>query len=259
MVGMASGFSAVGKVPFVSTFACFLTRAFDQIRMAAISRANIKFCGSHAGVSIGEDGPSQMGLEDIAMFRTIPDAAVLVPADAVAAERCVVLAAARPGIVYLRTARPATPVIYERDQTFRIGGSQILKESTDDRATIVAAGITVHEALRAAERLARDGIPVRVLDCYSIKPIDKSVLIRAAEETGIIITVEDHYPEGGLGEAVLAAIANYPVRAFTRLAVTGLPRSGSSAELLDHFGISANRIVEAVREAIGSRDQRKSA
>jgi transketolase len=251
MVGMAVGLAAAGKVPFVSTFACFLTRAYDQIRMTAISLANVKFCGSHAGVSIGQDGPSQMGLEDLAMFRAVPGAVILYPGDAVATERCVALAAAHPGIVYIRTTRPATPVLYGPDEAFAVGGLKVLRESPDDRATVVGAGVTLHEALRAWEALRERGVPVRIIDLYSVQPIDRAGLVTAARSTGDrLITVEDHYAGGGLGDAVLEAVASEGIR-VRKLAVTQLPRSGTPAELLDRHGISARRIVEAVLETTG--------
>jgi len=252
MVGMAVGLAAGGWIPFVSSFACFLTRAFDQIRMAAIGRANVKFCGSHAGVSIGEDGPSQMGLEDLAMFRAVPGATILYPSDAVAAERCVALAAAQPGIVYLRTTRPKTPVLYGPEEEFRVGGLKVLRESAADRATVVAAGITVHEALRAWEALRDRGVAVRVIDLYSVRPLDVAALVAAVRATGgRLVTVEDHYAGGGLGDAVLEALAGQAVR-VRKLAVTELPRSGKPAELLDRHGISARWIVQAVTELVGA-------
>ncbi len=249
MVAMAAGLSASGMIPFVSTFACFLTRAYDQIRMAAISQANLKLCGSHAGVSIGEDGPSQMGLEDLAMMRAVAGSTVLYPSDAVCAERLVALAAQTQGVVYIRTSRPKTPILYSEKEEFAVGGSKVVKSSGEDQATIVAAGITLHEALKAYEELLQDNLTVRVLDLYSIKPLDETTLRKAARETGTIITVEDHYPEGGLGDAVLSALANEPCK-FRKLAVTGLPRSGPSAQLLDAFGISAANIVKAVKERL---------
>ena len=245
MIEVALGLALRGKLPFVSTFAAFFTRAFDQIRMSQYSRANLKFVGSHAGVSIGEDGPSQMGLEDIAMFRSILTSTVLDPCDAVSTDKLVEIAAAHDGIVYLRTMREGTPVIYGNDETFPIGGSKVLRESDDDRLTIVAAGATVHEALKAHEELRRDGISVRVIDAYSIKPIDADTLREAAAATGAIVTVEDHYPAGGLGEAVLSALADRPVP-VTILAVNKTPMSGTGEELRDYTGISAGRIVETV-------------
>lgn len=254
MVGMAAGLAAVGKVPFVSTFACFLTRAFDFIRMAGISQVNLKLCGSHAGVSIGEDGPSQMGLEDLAMMRSVAGSTVLYPCDAVSTERLVAAAAETPGIVYIRTSRPKTPVIYANDEDFPVGGSKTLRHSDHDRATLVAAGVTVYEALKAAEELSKDGINVRVVDLYSVKPLDKASLEQAARETGLIVTVEDHYQDGGLGEAARAAVdSGIPCR-WVHLAVRELPRSGKPHELLDRFGISAGRIVETVRRALKAAD-----
>src|SRR5690625_1406431 len=258
MVGMAMGISAVGKIPFVSTFACFLSRACDQIRMAGISRANIKFCGSHAGISIGEDGPSQMGLEDLAFFRTIPDSIILYPGDAVATERCAELAVANRGIVYLRTARPGTPVIYSAGETFTIGGSHTLRSSVSDRVTVLTAGVTIHEALEAANRLEKDGVAVRVVDLYSVKPIDHATILKAAQETDAIITVEDHYPEGGLGDAILASLAGFPLSFSRKLAVNGLPRSGPADKLMEMYGINANAIEAAIREAVET-ERRKSA
>jgi len=249
MVGTAVGLSTMGKIPFASTFACFLSRAFDQIRMAAISQANIKLCGSHAGISIGQDGPSQMGLEDLAMMRAIAGSTVFYPSDAVCAERLVALAAQTPGIVYIRTSRPKTSILYPNEETFRVGGSKVLKSSGQDRATIVAAGITLHEALKAHQELESQSLPVRVIDLYSVKPLDEETLRKAARETQLLITVEDHYPEGGLGDAVLAALANEPCQ-LHKLAVNGLPRSGESAQLMDVFEINAQSIVKKVKELV---------
>jgi transketolase len=249
MVGMAAGMSAVGKIPFSSTFACFLSRAYDQIRMGAISQANLKLCGSHAGVSIGEDGPSQMGLEDLAMMRAIAGSTVFYPSDAVSTERLVALAAETPGIVYIRTTRPKTPILYSPEEKFRVGGCKVLKSSETDRVTIVGAGITLHEALKAFEQLKAEGIAVRVIDLYSVKPLDSATLHQAVQETGAILTVEDHYPEGGLGEAVLAALAGEKC-AFRRLAVTDLPRSGGPEELMEAFRIDAQAIVNSVTEML---------
>jgi transketolase len=249
MVEVALGLSRRGKIPFVSTFAAFFTRAFDQIRMSQYSQANLKFVGSHAGVSIGEDGPSQMGLEDIAMFRSILTSTVLHPCDAVSTERLVEAAAAHEGMVYLRTIRQNTPVIYANEEAFEIGGSKVLRQTTDDRLTIVAAGATVHEALKAHEQLQRDGFPVRVIDAYSIKPIDATTLREAADATGAIVTVEDHYPAGGLGEAVLQALAERPVP-VTVLAVHKTPMSGTGEELRDFTGISAAAIVKTIERLV---------
>jgi len=253
MVSTAVGLAARGFVPFVATFACFLARAFDQIRMAAISRSNIKLCGSHCGVSIGEDGPSQMGLEDLATLRAVPGSTVLYPSDAVSAERLTEAMARRPGIIYLRTTRPKTPILYGNDDSFPIPGFKVLRESPEDRALVIAAGATLHEALRAHDELKAQGIPIRVADLYCIKPLDPAGLaaqLRAAR--GRLVTVEDHYREGGLGEAVVSALAEAGIApgAVRCLAVTGVPHSGKPEELLDAFGISARRIGEAVRGII---------
>ena len=248
LVGAGIGLAKRGKIPFVSTFAAFLSRAYDQIRMSAISQANIKYAGSHCGVSIGEDGPSQMGLEDIAMFRAIPGAVVLYPSDAVSAERLVAEAAAHEGIVYLRTSRPKTPILYDTDEKFPIGGCKVIRQSSEDTLTVVAGGVTVHEALKAHQMLAAEGIAIRVIDLYSVKPVDAEALKAAAADTNnTLITVEDHYPEGGLGDAVLDAVAIENIRVH-KLAVTGIPRSGKPEELLEHHGISANAIVQKVKD-----------
>ncbi|MFN2371219.1 MAG: transketolase [Candidatus Krumholzibacteriia bacterium] len=247
MVGVATGLARRGHKPFVSSFAAFLTRAFDQIRMARYSDVDIVFCGSHAGVSIGEDGPSQMGLEDIAMFRTIVDSTVLYPADAVATERLVEAAARTGGIVYLRTHRSGTPVIYGPQDEFAVGGCKVLRRSSEDEATIVAAGVTVPEALAAYGILQKRGFAVRVIDLYSVKPLDEKTLLEAADDTGLLVTVEDHAPAGGLGEAVAAAVGGRaPVRL---LAVTRKPRSGKPDQLLGFEGIDARAIVAAIEEA----------
>jgi transketolase len=251
MVEVALGLSRRGKIPFVSTFAAFMTRAFDQIRMSQYSEANIKFVGSHAGVSIGEDGPSQMALEDIAMFRSILTATVLHPCDATSTEKLVEAAATHQGMVYLRTMRQDTPVIYDVKETFHIGGSKVLRQGNDDRLTLVATGTTVHEALRARDELQGDGFPVRVIDAYSIKPIDVVTLRLAADATGAIVTIEDHYPAGGLGEAVLQALADRPVP-VTVLAIQKTPMSGKGDELRDFEGISAAAIVNTVKRLLGS-------
>ena len=246
MVGVAAGMSSCGKIPFVSTFAAFLTRGFDQVRMARISYSNIRFAGSHCGVSIGPDGPSQMGLEDIAMFRTIPDSAVLYPSDAVSTEHLVRAISDRKGISYIRTSRPKTPVIYASDEDFEIGGSKVVRRSDNDRVSIVAAGITLHEALKAYDTLEAEGCRVRVIDAYSIKPIDQKTLLQAANETdGQLIVVEDHYWEGGLGDAVLNAVGNQAQ--VHKMAVRDVPRSGTPDELIEAFGISAKQIAQKVR------------
>ncbi len=245
MVGAALGLSSRGKVPFVSSFAAFLTRAYDQIRMSRYSDANIKFCGSHAGASIGEDGVSQMGLEDIAMFRAVLDSVVLYPSDAVSAERLVEEAAGHKGIVYIRTTRKDTPIIYSKDDEFPIGGCKVIKKSGNDIAAVIAAGITLHEALAAYEKLNKTGVNIRVIDLYSVKPVDVKTLLSAAKETGAIITVEDHYPEGGLGEAVRSALAEYAVPIYS-LAVRKMPRSGKPDELLEYEEISCKAIISKV-------------
>jgi transketolase len=249
MISATVGLQAQGYTPFAATFACFLTRAYDQIRMAAISRANINLCGSHCGVSIGEDGPSQMGLEDLAMFRAVPTATVLYPSDAVSAERLTEAAARRGGICYLRTSRPKTPVIYPNDETFAVPGFKVLRQSDNDRATVIAAGVTLHEALKAYEELKAKGIAIRVIDLYCVKPIDGAALGTHVGATGgRIVTVEDHYPEGGVGEAAIGALAEavVPLASAKRLAVRGVPHSGKPDELVDAFGISARQIVNAV-------------
>ena len=246
MVGVATGLAARGKVPFVSTFAAFLTRAYDQIRMAGVSQSNVKFCGSHVGVSIGEDGPSQMGLEDIAMFRPIPGSVILYPCDAVSAERAVEQAVRHRGICYIRSSRPKTPVLYSNDEQFPIGGSKTLRKSANDRATVIGAGITVHEALKAASQLESEGISIRVIDAYSVKPIDAEGILSAAKATGgRVIVVEDHYKEGGLGDAVLEAVGNQA--RVTQLAVHEIPRSGPPEALIEKYGISSSHIVAAVK------------
>ncbi len=247
MVSAAVGLGAMGKIPFASTFACFLTRAYDQIRMAAISQANLKLCGSHAGVSIGEDGPSQMALEDLAMMRAIEGSVVLYPSDAVSTEAAVKLAASRHGIFYIRTTRPKSPVIYPSDEKFEIGRAKIVRRSEEDLLTIVAAGVTLVEALAACDELEREGIRVRVIDIFSVKPIDAETLRSAARETGdLIISVEDHSSEGGLGDAVASAVSPLGIRAH-KLAVSDLPRSGKPEELLAAYGIDRRAIVEKVK------------
>jgi len=251
MVAAAVGMQVRGWKPFASTFAAFLTRAYDFVRMAAVSRASIALCGSHAGVSIGEDGPSQMALEDLAMMRAVGGSTVLYPCDGNQTARLVAAMAALDGIRYLRTTRAATPVLYEADEEFPVGGSKVLRSSDEDDVTIVGAGITVHEALAAAEALAGDGIAARVIDCYSVKPIDAGTLRSAAEATGCVLTVEDHWPEGGLGEAVLAALADTDDRPpVTVLAVDGMPGSGTPAELLAAAGIDADHIASAARRLV---------
>jgi transketolase len=247
MVAAALGMQARGFVPFASTFAAFFGRAFDFVRMAAISRANLKLVGSHAGVSIGEDGPSQMGLEDLALFRAVHGSVVLYPCDANQTAALVTEMAGDQGIGYLRTTRGPTPVIYQPDERFPIGGSKVLRFSPADRVTIIAAGVTVPEALSAADVLAADGIPVRVIDLYSVKPVDTQTLRAAAAVTENFVTVEDHWPEGGLGDAVLAAVGHgYQAPRITKLAVHTMPGSARPEEQLHAAGIDAKAIEAAV-------------
>lgn len=252
MVGAAMGLASRGAIPFPSTFAAFLTRASDFVRMSGIGGMNVKLAGSHAGVSIGEDGPSQMALEDLAMMRAVPGCAVLYPCDAVSTARLVEAAAGCDGMVYVRTSRPKTPVLYGADDEFAIGGSKVLRESPDDAAAVAAAGVTVFEALRAHDLLAAEGIPLRVIDAYSVQPVDRRTLVDAAWRTGgRLITVEDHYAAGGLGDAVSDALAADGV-AVERLAVREVPRSGRPDELLERYGISASCIAAAVRRQVGA-------
>ena len=250
MVGAAMGLAARGAIPFPSTFACFLSRAYDFIRMAAISNVGIKMAGSHAGVSIGEDGPSQMALEDLAMCRAEPNITVLYPCDGVSTEKLLALMAYHPGPAYMRTSRPKTPVIYSNDETFTIGGLKVVRESSSDVATVVGAGVTLFEALKAHDQLKASGINVRVIDLYSLQPIDRKALVAAGKASGgVIVTVEDHYEAGGIGDAVADAVAGAGLT-VKRLAVREIPRSGKPEELLDRFGISAKHIVEAVRSVV---------
>lgn len=251
MVGVAVGLSRMGKTPFVSTFSAFLTRTFDQIRMAAVSRSNIKFCGSHAGVSIGEDGPSQMALEDLAMFGVIPDSIIFHPCDGNSTEKIIPHLVSHIGISYIRTLRPKTPVIYSSKEEFMAGGSKVLKQSKNDLLTVVACGITVFEALLAYEELKKKNINIRVVDCYSLKPIDGKTLKKCIKETKkkIIITVEDHYMHGGLGDFVLSALSATGV-SVEKMAVTKIPRSGTKDELLNYEGLSSKHIVMKVESLI---------
>ena len=247
-IATAVGMQVRGWTPYVSTFAAFLTRAYDFIRMAAVSRASLRLSGSHAGVSIGEDGPSQMALEDLAMMRAINGSTVLYPSDANQAAQLVAQMADTQGISYIRTTREATPVLYSADESFPIGGSRVLRSSNSDALTIAAAGITLHESLKAVDALAADGINIRLIDLYSVKPIDTDTLETAARETGTIVTVEDHWAEGGIGDAVLAALGGLrnPPR-VVKLAVQGMPGSGKPADLLSAAGIDAAHIESAVR------------
>jgi len=249
MVGAAAGLSAMGKIPFASSFACFLTRAFDQIRMGAISQSNTKLCGSHSGVSIGEDGPSQMALEDLAMMRAIETSTVLYPSDAVSTEHAVRLSAANHGIFYIRTSRPKTPVIYESDEAFEIGKCKVVRSSKDDRITVVAGGVTLFEALKACDELVAQGIGVRVIDIFSVKPVDAAELRKAGQETGgLILTVEDH-SLGGTGDAVASAVSSAGIK-VDHLFVQELPRSGKPEELLKAYGIDSSAIVSRIKSLI---------
>jgi transketolase len=258
MVASAVGLQVRGYNPFASTFAAFLSRTYDFIRMAAISRANIKLCGSHAGVSIGEDGPSQMALEDLAMMRAVHGSTVLYPCDANQTAQLVAAMADRDGIVYLRTTREKTPVIYGADEHFPVGGSKVVRESGSDQATVIAAGITLHEALKAYDQLKGQGITVRVIDAYTVKPLDVKTIQQAARETNRrLVVAEDHWFEGGLGDAVLDAFAGTddspavePPRVL-KLAVRNMPGSGKPNELVESAGISADHIVAAVKRLIG--------
>src|SRR5215469_852 len=252
LVAAAVGLSVRGYVPFASTFAAFLTRAYDFIRMSAISNANIRLCGSHAGVEIGADGPSQMALEDLAMMRAVQGSTVLYPSDATSAAALVRQMAERTGIVYMRTTRGAYPVLYGAEESFSVGGAKVVRSSPDDQVTLIGAGVTLHNCLAAANELAGDGISARVVDLYSLKPIDTKTLVEAASATGNrLVVAEDHYPQGGIGGAVLEALsdANHRVH-LIHLAVRGLPGSGTPAELMEAAGISAGQIAQAARDLV---------
>lgn len=253
LVGVAIGAGCRGRtIPFVSTFAAFFTRAFDQIRMGAISQTNVNFVGSHCGVSIGEDGPSQMALEDLALFRAVPGSTVFYPSDAVSTERAVELAANTKGICFIRTSRPNTAILYPNDEQFSVGQAKIVRSSPNDKLLVIGAGVTLHEALEAATELKnKHNLSVRVIDPFTVKPLDVQTIISNAEQCdGKILTVEDHYPEGGLGEAVLSAVAERPNIIVRKLAVTEVPRSGPPTVLLDMFGISSKNIVKNVLNMI---------
>ncbi|GAA4495734.1 transketolase [Actinoallomurus oryzae] len=248
MIAEAVGMAVRGYRPYATTFAAFLTRAHDFIRMAAVSQITMALCGTHSGVEIGADGPSQMGVEDLAMMRAIRGSTVLYPSDATSAAALTATMADLDGISYLRTTRGAYPVLYPSDETFPVGGSKTLRHSEHDQVTLIGAGVTLHECLTAAEHLAADGIQARVVDLYSIKPIDTATLARAARETGALVVVEDHHPEGGMGEAVLSALSATGAQpAFAHLAVTDLPGSGTTSELIDAAGISHAHIAQAAR------------
>ena len=251
MVGAAMGAACRGKIAFASSFACFLTRAYDFIRMAAISNTNVKLVGTHAGISIGEDGPSQMGLEDLAMTVAEPHYTVLYPSDAMSAWRAIELVAATKGPAYIRTSRPKTPIIYGPDETFAAGQAKVVRQSDADKALVVGAGVTLFEALEAADQLAADGVPVRVIDLFSIKPVDAETLIASARACGgNVVTVEDHYAHGGVGDAVLDALSMETGARVKKLAVPTIARSGKPDELLDKYGISAKHIVAAVKSLL---------
>jgi transketolase len=252
MVAAAVGMQVRGWKPFAVSFAAFLSRAYDFIRMASVSRANIAVAGSHAGVSIGEDGPSQMALEDLASFRAVHGSTVLYPSDANQAAALIPQMADRTGIVFMRTTREKTPILYEPGEAFHIGGARVVRRTDDDAVTLIGAGITLHEAIAAADALAGEGISARVIDLYSVKPIDAETVRAAARETGAIITVEDHWPEGGIGDAVLDALAEeQPHPPVVKLAVRSMPGSGTPAELLSAAGIDAAHIADAARELVG--------
>lgn len=252
LVGVAIGAGCRNRtIPFVSTFAAFFTRAFDQLRMGAISQTNITCAGSHAGVSIGEDGPSQMALEDLAMFRSIPGSTVFYPSDAVSCERAVEIAAKTKGICFIRTSRPNTAVLYNNELAFEVGKGHVVRSHDEDDLLIVGAGVTLHEGLKAADILMEAGIKAAVLDPFTIKPIDRELLIKeAARCKGRVLTVEDHYPEGGIGEAVASALADQRNVIVKSLAVREIPRSGPPAVLLEHFGIGAKAISEAAKHLV---------
>ncbi|MFC9620833.1 transketolase [Streptomyces sp. NPDC056930] len=249
MIAGAVGMAARGYRPYATTFAAFLTRAHDFIRMAAVSQISMSLCGTHCGVEIGADGPSQMGLEDIAMMRAVHGSTVLYPSDATSAAALTAAMAYLDGISYLRTTRGAYPVLYAPDETFPVGGSKTLRASDSDKVTLIGAGVTLHECLAAADQLAAENIPVRVVDLYSVKPLDRDMLARAAQETGALVVVEDHHPEGGMGEAVLSALAAQRLApAVVHLAVRNLPGSGTPSELLDNAGISRTHIVRTAQD-----------
>lgn len=252
LVGVAIGAACRDRtVAFVSTFATFFTRAFDQIRMGAISQTNVNFVGSHCGVSIGEDGPSQMALEDLALFRSIPGSTVFYPSDAVSTERAIEIAANTKGVCFIRTSRPNTAILYNNNEPLSIGQAKIIKSSPKDQVLIIGAGITLHEAIKASNELAKAGINARVLDPFTVKPIDAAAIISNAKQCGgRIVTVEDHYPEGGLGEAVLSAVALERDIVVKKLAVPRVPRSGPPEVLLNLFEIDASNIVKAVKEIV---------
>merc|ERR1719228_1010260 len=250
MIGVGIGVACRDRtVAFASTFAAFLTRGFDNLRMGVISQTNLNVVGSHCGVSIGEDGPSQMALEDLAMFQSLPGCTVFYPSDAVSTERATELAANTRGICFIRVGRPAVPIVYDNEEPFAIGKAKIVRKSDDDKVLVVTAGVTLPEAIKAADQLKEQGINIRILDPFTIKPLDiQAIQENAAQCGGRVITVEDHYPEGGLGDAVLSAVATCRNVIVKKLAVNALPRSGPPAALLEMFGISASHIVRACND-----------
>ena len=251
MIGIATGFESRKKIPFAATFAAFLTRAYDQIRMAGIGRNALRLCGSHCGVSIGQDGPSQMGLEDISMFRSIPNSIVLYPSDGVSTYKLAeCMANYNDGVSYLRTTRPNSPVIYDKDEKFEIGGCKVLKQNNNDKVCLIGAGITLHEIMKAFEELKKQNINVSMIDLYSIKPMDTETIIKVAKgSNNKIITVEDHYLEGGLGQSVASALINEDIKVYS-LAVTKIPRSGSQEKLMSYEEIDSNSIIKKILELI---------
>ncbi len=256
MTGMGMGMAAAGKIPFLSTFACFLTRAADFIRLAALAKSNLKIVGTHAGVSIGEDGSSQMGLEDLALFRATPESLVLYPSDPVATWRAVELAAGHQGLAYIRTGRPKSPLIYGAEESFAIGKAKVLRQSAGDAITVVAAGVTLPEALKAHDELQKEGIAIRVLDLFSVRPVDQAALLACAQAThNTILTVEDHYRAGGIGDAVAEAVEGAGVRVL-RLAIEHIPHSGTAQQLLHAYKIDADAIMEQVRAAVPAAARR---
>jgi transketolase len=259
LLSYAVGFQVRGWRPFAATFAAFLSRAYDFVRMAAVSRASIVLAGSHAGVSIGEDGPSQMALEDLASLRAVHGSTVLYPSDPNQTAELMAEVVDREGVVFIRTTREKTPVIYQPGEHFAVGGSRVVRQSDADDVTLVGAGITLHEAMKASDLLVKDEIRARVIDLYSVKPVDEATIRAAATETAAIVTVEDHFPEGGLGDAVLDALAAEPGRAVVRkLAVTIMPGSATPAEQLEAAGIDAEHIAAAARELVGARTPAKA-
>jgi transketolase len=255
MISVAMGLSARGKVTFSNTFGAFLSRAYDQIRMAGISRSNIKLHGSHAGVSVGEDGPSQMGLEDIALYRPIPGMHILYPSDGVSAERAVEIAANTNGLFYIRTTRPNMPVLYDNEESFEIGKSKVLRQSENDDILIVAGGITLHEALKAYDLLKQENINVRILDIFSIKPLDLSgILQNASESNSTVLTVEDHYIHGGIKDSISSCLGEFEKITVHGIGVNEIPKSGKAKDLLEIHGIDYKAIIKKVKEIIQSQD-----